>query len=105
MIIATTRIFANSGNINEMLEVLSSITGQTKDKTGCIYSVIHQDANNKRHITYEERWETQEHLNNHIRSNLYLNILAVIDMSDPTPTVEFCTVSVIKGMEVINATR
>jgi len=81
MIIATIRILADSGNISEIIEVLSSVKGQTEGKSGCISSLIHQEVNNENRITYEERWETQEQLYNHIRSDLYRKILAVIDMS------------------------
>lgn len=105
MVIATTRIFANSSNISEIVEVLSSVKGQVEVKTGCISCLILQEIDNERNITYEEKWKTQEQLNNHIQTDLYRNILAVIDMSHQAPNVEICTVSTIKGIEVIQSIR
>ncbi len=101
MIIATIQIFADSGNINEIIEVLYSVKGPTEGKSGCISCFIHQEVNNKNLITYEERWENQDQLNNHICSDLYRKILAVIDMSSQPPAVKFSTVSSISGMELI----
>jgi len=103
MIIATIRILADSGNISEIIEVLSSVKGQTEGKSGCISSLIHQEVNNENRITYEERWENQEQLYNHIRSDLYRKILAVIDMSSQPPIVNFSTISSTAGMEMIKA--
>ncbi len=85
MITATMRICANSSNFDGIVDVLSSVKDQTEVKTGCIYSLILQEINNERHITYEEKWETREQLNNHINSDLYRKILAVIDMSGHPP--------------------
>ena len=101
MIIAMIRIFANSGNINEIIEVLSSVKGQTEGKSGCISCYIHQEVNNENHITYEERWENRDQLNNHICSDLYRKILAAIDMSSQPPEVKFSTISSTEGMELI----
>ena len=103
MIIATIQIFADSGNINEIIEVLSSVKGHTEGKPGCLSSLIHQEVSNENHIMYEERWENQEQLYKHIRSDLYRKILAVIDMSSQPPAVEFSTISSTAGMEMIEA--
>jgi len=101
MIIAAIRIFADSGNINEIIEVLSSVKGPTEGKSGCISCFIYKEVNNENRITYEERWENQEQLNNHICSDFYRKILAVIDMSSQPPAVKFSTVSSTAGMELI----
>ena len=105
MIISTIKVFANTSNISEIVEVLSSVKGQVEGKTGCVSCLILQEIDNDRNIIYEEKWKTQEQLNNHISSDLYRNILAVLDMSYRLPTVEFSTVSTIKGMEVIKVAR
>ncbi len=101
MVIATIQIFADSDNINEIIEVLSSVKGPTEGKSGCISCLIHKEVNNENRITYEEKWENQEQLNNHICSDLYRKILAAIDMSSQPPAVKFSTISSTEGMELI----
>jgi len=104
MIIATMQIFADSGTINEIIEILSSVKGQTEGKSGCISCVIHRDINSGNRISYEERWVSLERLNGHIRSDLYRNILVAIDMSARSPVVKFETVADTAGMELIERT-
>ncbi len=101
MIIAMIRIVADLENIDEIVDVLSSVKGQTEGKSGCISCLIHQELNNENSISYEEIWENQEQLNRHIRSNLYQKILVAIDMSSQAPAVQFYTISRIAGIELI----
>ncbi len=103
MIIATIRIIADSGNITEVIEILTSVKGQTEGKSGCISCLIQQEVNNENRITYQEIWENQEHLNKHIRSKLYQKILVTIDMSSQAPVIQFCTTSCMAGIELIEA--
>jgi len=101
MIMATIRMIADSGNIDEVIEILSSVKRQTEGKSDCISCLIHQEVNSENHITYKEIWENQEQLNKHIRSNLYQKILITIDMSSQAPVIQFFTISHIAGIELI----
>jgi len=103
MIIATIRIFANSGNFNEIIDILSSVKGPAEGKSGCISCFIYQEVNHENRITYEEKWEKQVQLNKHICSDLYRKILAVIDMSSQPPEVKFSTTSSTVGMDLIKS--
>ena len=103
MIIATILIVADSENIDKVIEVLSSVKGQTEGKSGCISCLINQEVYNENRISYKEIWENQEQLNKHIRSNLYQKILIAIDMSSQPPDIQFCTISCIGGIELIES--
>lgn len=99
------RVFSNSSNFSEIVEILSSVKGQVEGKAGCLSCLILQEINNENHITYEEKWKTQEQLNNHISSDLYRKILAAMDMSDHSPDVEFNSILDGEGMEIVKAIR
>ncbi|MBW1667377.1 MAG: antibiotic biosynthesis monooxygenase [Deltaproteobacteria bacterium] len=101
MIISTLRIVAEPDKNDEILEILFSVKGPTEGEAGCISCRIFQDLRNERVITYEEVWQSEEKLYQHIRSDLYRNILAVMDMSNGPPEVKFSTISNIAGMELI----
>jgi len=95
------RIVADLDSINEIVDILSSVKGQTEGKSGCISCLILQEVNNANRITYEELWENQEQFNRHICSNLYQKILVAIDMSSQPPVVKFSTISSVAGMELL----
>lgn len=83
------------------MEILFSVKGPTEGKTGCASCRIYQDLENEHIITYEEVWQSKKKLYNHIRSDPYRKIFAVMDMSDGPPEVKFSTISSIAGMELI----
>jgi quinol monooxygenase YgiN len=56
-------------------------------------------------IRYAEQWESEEALQEHIRSDLYLRVLAALEMSKQQPDVKFYYCSETKGLELIEAAR
>jgi len=101
MIISIIRIVTEPDKRDEILEILFSVKGPTEGKPGCISCRIYQDLENEHIIAYEEVWQNKENLYNHIRSDLYRSILAVLDMSNGPPEVKFSTISSTAGMEQI----
>jgi len=105
MIISLIRILAEPDNKDEILEILFSVKGPTEGTPGCISCRMYQDLENKHIIAYEEVWRNRENLFKHICSDLYRNILAVMDMSSEPPGVSFSTISNSAGMELIKTAR
>ncbi len=54
---------------------------------------------------HAEQWETEEALNDHIRSDLYPRVLAAIELSRRQPEVKFCSGSESTGLELIETAR
>jgi len=105
MIISTVKIAASPENRKEILEILFSVKGPSEGATGCISCFIYQDLENEQAITYEEVWQSKKDLDTHLRSDLYRNILAAMDMSSKPPEVRFNTVSTTEGMELVKEAR
>ncbi|HOP47099.1 MAG TPA: antibiotic biosynthesis monooxygenase [Desulfobacteraceae bacterium] len=105
MVIATVRIVLMHKKKKEALKILHSVTELTQFKPGCINCHIYQDMENENTITLEEIWETKSDLERHIRSEQYRKILAVIDMSDEQPDINFNWISHTSGLEVVKAVR
>jgi quinol monooxygenase YgiN len=101
MIISTVTIKAGSEQKEQVLEILFSVKGRTEGEAGCLGCRISQDIQNDHLLIYEEVWQGEENLNQHIRSDLYPKILAAMDLSSEPPKVEFSTVSRTQGMELI----
>lgn len=65
-----------------------------------------QEVNSPRpYILYAEQWQTEAALYEHIRSPIYLYLLAAIELSTQAPDIRFYFVSETKGMELIEAVR
>ncbi len=57
------------------------------------------------HIRYTEQWQSEEALQEHIRSDLYRRLLAAMELSRKEPEVKFYCCSQVKGLELIEAAR
>ena len=104
MIVSILKIIAEPSNKEGILEILYSVKGPTEAKPGCLSSNVSQDLQDERVIYYKEVWQDKAALNDHIRSDLYRNIIAVMDMSSEPPDIKFNTISNTAGMELIKKT-
>ena len=50
-------------------------------------------------LTYVVTWETQEDLEEHLRSDRFRRLLPYIEMSREPPEVEFSTIDQVRGIE------
>ena len=101
MIVSTVRITVGPKTREEILAILFSVKGPTESEPQCISCCIYTEPRNEKHITYEEVWQDEESLHQHLRSPHYRSLLAAMDLSSEPPAVRFATVSKSEGMEVI----
>jgi quinol monooxygenase YgiN len=83
------------------LAILFSVKGPTESEPKCISCRIYTEPRNEKRITYEEVWQDEDSLYQHIRSPHYRNVLAAMDLSSEPPEVKFTTVLKTEGMEVM----
>ncbi|MDD5207236.1 MAG: antibiotic biosynthesis monooxygenase [Desulfobacterales bacterium] len=101
MIISAVRIAVAPKTKDEVLAILFSVKGPTESGPKCISCRIYMEPRNDRHLTYEEVWQDEESLYQHLRSPQYRNLLAAMDLSSEPPEVKFTTVLKTEGMEVM----
>jgi quinol monooxygenase YgiN len=102
MIISTVRIAsAGAKEKDEILAILFSVKGPTESEPLCISCRIYTEPRNEKDITYEEVWQNEESLYQHLRSPQYRNLLAAMDLSSEPPEVKFITVLKTEGMELM----
>jgi|GEM_PF-682258 len=101
MIISTVRIAVGAKKKDEILAILFSVKGPTESKPQCVSCRIYTEPRNEKIITYEEVWQNEESLYQHLRSPHYRNLLAAIDLSSEPPEVKFTTVLKSEGMELM----
>lgn len=104
MIESILKVIADSSNKDEILEILYSVKGPTEANPECLNSSLFQDLEDQRIIYYKEVWQDKAALTEHIRSDIYRNIFAVMDMSGEPPDIKFNMVSNTTGMDFIKKT-
>jgi quinol monooxygenase YgiN len=101
MIVSTIRIAAGAKKKEEILAILFSVKGPIESDPQCISCRIYTEPRDEKHITYEEVWQNEENLYQHLRSPHYRNVLAAMDLSSEPPEVKFITVLKTEGMELM----
>jgi quinol monooxygenase YgiN len=105
MIIGTVRILPPRDRRASVLEVLKSVQGPVRAQPGCAACDIFDEQGPEPAIVLLERWETDEALEAHLRSEMYRRILGAIELSGRRPDVRFEHVSASEGIELIERLR
>ena len=105
MVIAIVDIKSSSAKSAELRRALYSLSGPTKAEAGCKSCQMYQDVTDARVLHVETRWTTQGDLLRHIRSDTYKKFLLLMELGSEQPTIEFYTVSELRGLDLIGETR
>jgi quinol monooxygenase YgiN len=105
MIIELVGIVASPNNRAELGRALFSLLGQIRAEPGCKSCLLYQDWSDANVLYIESRWETLSDLKHHIRSEKYKWLLLLIELGVERPAIEFLTVTEVKGLDFIEATR
>jgi len=99
MIIGTLRLLPPPQQRLQVLEVLQSIQGLVRAQPGCAGCSILEEQGPEQAIVLVERWESDEELTAHIRSEAYRRILGACELSGAPPEFSFDVVSTTQGIE------
>lgn len=105
MVIAIVDIKAPSDKCGELRKALLSLSGPTESEAGCKSCQLYQDVSDACALRIESRWTTEEHLLRHIRSDEYKRFLLLMELGSEQPTIEFFTVSGLRGLDLIREAR
>jgi len=90
---------------NQAIEILRSVQDLTRPSPGCLGCWLSDEDPLHNNIRYAEQWESEEALHDHIRSHLYLRLLAALELSKQLPEVTFYYTAATKGFELIETLR
>ncbi len=105
MIVGTLRMRPLPDRRGELLEILRSVQSRVLAQPGCAAFHIYEEQDADAAIVLLERWESEEALDRHIRSEAYRRILAAMELSSDAPEISFESVSASEGIEKIERTR
>jgi quinol monooxygenase YgiN len=72
---------------------------------GCFGCWLSEEDHISNHIRYSEQWDSEQALQDHIRSDLYRRVLAAMEFSKRPPEITFHYTTQTKGFELIEALR
>ncbi|HSB51945.1 MAG TPA: antibiotic biosynthesis monooxygenase, partial [Dissulfurispiraceae bacterium] len=101
MVLSLIRMTVAPNRRRSILEVLRFVERQTRVKQGCSDCAVYEARDQSHTILYVEQWRSREERDCHIRSDLYLRILAAMELSSEPPEIFFHEVSETKGIELI----
>jgi len=105
MIIESLGLVSRGENRRELQVALSFLLGPIRVESGCISCHLYQDVVNPNGFRFECLWKTELDFRRHLRSEIYKQLLILMELSAEPPTVQFHTISDTQGMELVHATR
>jgi quinol monooxygenase YgiN len=105
MILGTLRILPLPNRRSEALEILRSVQGPVLAQPGCVACDIYDEQGSEPAIVLLERWDSDDALASHLRSDLYRRVLAAVELSGSQPDFRFEHVSSSEGIELVERLR
>ncbi|TEU05224.1 MAG: hypothetical protein E3J22_05920 [Candidatus Aminicenantes bacterium] len=105
MIIVILRLSVPSEKRSDTVRAIRSIIGPTEAQLDCTLCRVYSQTENSDSLVLLEEWKSQEGLEQHIRSDDFRTILAVMDLAIEPPEIKFVTASNTAGMELIEELR
>ena len=105
MIIESLSLVARRDNRKELQAALSFLIGPIRVESGCVSCHLYQDIVNPNSFHIECLWKSENDFVRHLRSEIYKQLLILMELGAEPPSVQFHTVSETQGMEFVHATR
>ena len=105
MVISTLKIVPLPKQYSQVLEILVSVFGPAEIQPGCLSCCVDEEKRPDHALVFRAHWETEAALQEHIRSDLYLRVLAACELSNQPPEFCFHRVSKTEGMDLVHKLR
>jgi len=102
---STIRMLIPLNKQSEALDILISVKAQIQFEPSLISARLYRGVDEVRAIMVEELWENNEGMLRHLNSDVYRQVLYVIEMAEEPPQIRFDTIANSKGFEVIKKAR
>jgi quinol monooxygenase YgiN len=98
---STIRMLIPLKKQSEALEILQTVSAQIQFNPNCISTHLYRGVDDGRAVMIEERWTSDEHVIQHLRSDIYRRILLVVEMAEEPPEIIFDVIERSTGIEKI----
>ena len=105
MILVTVTMNVLPEKRKELLQTVHPLIVLIREERGCISCRLFKDDEDENSFALVEEWETQEDLDNHLRSDRFAVLLGAKSLLREPPETKINTVSYSAGMEAVGAAR
>jgi quinol monooxygenase YgiN len=105
MIILTLSLSVSPTDRKNAVSIFETIAGSISVKPGCKKAVLCSDVNNDDDLMLIEEWESMEEAEQHIGSDEFRKIMAIMDMAVKPPEILFHSISSTMGFELVEKIR
>jgi len=105
MIIEILGITAAQGKALELGKAFATLVGPIQVQPGCLSCRFFQSWPSQEVLQLEARWDNEENLVRHLKSDMYKRLLLLIELSATPPVLEFLTVTEFRGLDLVEEAR
>ena len=105
MIIEPMSISVSPKKRQELGKSLGSLVGPIQVQPGCLSCRLFQSLPQQDDLQIEARWESQDDLIHHLKSESYMRLLLLMELSAAPPVSEFPTVLELRGLDLVESAR
>jgi quinol monooxygenase YgiN len=105
MLIVTLRLSVPLPMSSQVVDLFESYRGPVSVRAGCGSVQLYSHFTNRGEFMLIEEWGSPEALHNHIRSEDFRKVLALMDLAVEAPQLRFHRVSSRKGFDLVRELR
>lgn len=105
MVTAEMRVFATGPCREEVLETLRWLMGQLEAEPGLDEMDLYQSVEREDKLVLVQTWRSREDMLLFMRSEKFIQLLEILDLSEEPPELHFDSVSERQGLEFVEAVR
>lgn len=105
MIIMILSILVHKAKATEALDLFDSYIGPIAAQSNHVNVWLNSNMTRTNEFVLLEVWKDRESLENHVRSDNFRNILAIMELAKCPPTLDFHTVSSSEGLDLVEKLR
>jgi quinol monooxygenase YgiN len=105
MIETTIKMMVPAEKKKEVLQTVKAILGPIRRERGCISCNCYVDVEDELILFFDEKWNTEEDLENHLRSDHFGVLNGAMRLLRVEPDIRFNTIASTVGPEAIKASR
>ena len=101
MVITIMHLKTAPENRMNILKTIHTMLGPTNAQPGCLHCELFGSTQNDDQLLLLEKWDSQESLDQHIKSDEFRKVMAAMDSACEQPTVDFYETNSLGGMDMV----
>ena len=84
-----------------ILKTIHAMIGPTNAQPGCLHCELFSSTQNDDQLLLLEKWDSQESLEQHIKSDEFRKVMAAMDSACEPPKIRFYETNTLGGMDLL----